>query len=116
MNPVSAALHRTSRRPHLYSSSSEHDCHDRRFFDTIIIFSMAAFVLLSSGEWDSGKTSSPLTCLTFETDLPGSGGLLVTIGLCVFADSTMIDWAYYGEKCIEYIFALEARAPYRYLF
>lgn len=86
------------------------------FFDTIVICSMTALVILSTGVWTSGKTSSALTYLAFETGLPGPGGLLVTFGLAIFAYSTMIGWAYYGEECIEYIFGLKARTPYRYLF
>ncbi len=54
--------------------------------------------------------------MAFEMGLPGPGGLIVTIGLTVFAYSTMIGWAYYGEECIEYILGLKARMPYRYCF
>jgi AGCS family alanine or glycine:cation symporter len=86
------------------------------FFDTIIVCSMTALVILSTGAWTSGETSSALTYMAFEIGLPGPGGLIVTIGLAVFAYSTMIGWAYYGEECIEYILGLKARTPYRYLF
>ena len=86
------------------------------FFDTIIICSMTALVILSTGVWDSGETSSALTYLAFEQGLPGPGGLIVTISLTVFAYSTMIGWAYYGEECIEYILGIRARMWYRYLF
>ena len=86
------------------------------FFDTIIVCSMTALVILSTGAWTSGETSSALTYLAFESGLPGPGGLIVTLGISVFAYSTMIGWAYYGEECIEYILGLRARTPYRYLF
>jgi AGCS family alanine or glycine:cation symporter len=86
------------------------------FFDTIIICSMTALVIISTGAWTSGETSSALTYLAFQQGLPGPGGLIVTLGLAVFACSTMIGWAYYGEQCIEYILGLKARTPYRYLF
>jgi AGCS family alanine or glycine:cation symporter len=86
------------------------------FFDTIIVCSMTALVILSTGAWTSGETSSALTYKAFEMGLPGPGGLIVTIGLAVFAYSTMIGWAYYGEECIEYILGLKARTPYRYCF
>jgi len=86
------------------------------FFDTIIVCSMTALVILSTGAWTSGETSSALTYLAFERGMPGPGGLIVTIGLSVFAYSTMIGWAYYGEECIEYLFVMKARLPYRYLF
>jgi len=86
------------------------------FFDTVIVCSMTALVILSTGAWTSGETSSALTYLAFESALPGPGGLIVTIGIAIFAYSTMIGWAYYGEECIEYLFGLRARTPYRYLF
>ena len=86
------------------------------FFDTLIVCSMTALVILSTGVWTSGKTSSALTSLAFETALPGAGNIIVTIGLAVFAYSTMIGWAYYGEECIEYILGIRARMPYRYVF
>ncbi len=86
------------------------------FFDTIIVCSMTALVILSTGAWTSGETSSALTYLAFQNGLPGPGGLIVTLGIVVFAYSTMIGWAYYGEECIEYIFGMKARTPYRYIF
>lgn len=86
------------------------------FFDTIIVCSMTALVILSTGAWTSGETSSALTYLAFQEGLPGPGGLIVTVGIAVFAYSTMIGWAYYGEECIEYLFGLKARNPYRWVF
>ncbi len=86
------------------------------FFDTIIICTMTALVILTSGVWDSGERSSALTALAFQTVLPQGGAIIVTLALAVFAYSTMIGWAYYGEQCIEYVFGLKARTPYRYLF
>lgn len=86
------------------------------FFDTIIICSMTALVILITGAWKSGQNSSALTYFAFETALPGIGGIIVTIGLAIFAYSTMIGWAYYGEECIEYIFGIKARMPYRFIF
>ncbi len=77
---------------------------------------MTALVILSTGAWTSGETSSALTYLAFQNGLPGPGGLIVTLGIVVFAYSTMIGWAYYGEECIEYIFGMKARTPYRYIF
>ena len=86
------------------------------FFDTIVICTMTALVILTTGVWTSGETSSALTQLAFETALPGIGSYVVTVGLAVFAYSTMIGWAYYGEECIVYILGLKARTPYRMIF
>jgi len=86
------------------------------FFDTIIICTMTALVILTTGAWKSGMTTSSLTYSAFETGLPNIGGIIVTAGLSIFAYSTMIGWAYYGEECIEYIFGIKARMPYRFVF
>lgn len=87
------------------------------FIDTIVICSVTAFViLLSSDVWQSGLTSSSLTTHAFETFLPGIGKYIVAIGLSFFAYSTLIGWSYYGEECIEFLFGIKARAPYRWIF
>ena len=54
------------------------------------------------------------------TDLLGLpeaiGKYVVAIGLSVFAYSTLIGWSYYGEECIEFLFGIKARFPYRLIF
>ncbi|MCP4630369.1 MAG: alanine:cation symporter family protein, partial [bacterium] len=87
------------------------------FIDTIVVCSMTAFIILLSPDvWQSGLTSSSLTTHAFETFLPGFGKYIVAIGLSFFAYSTLIGWSYYGEECIEFLFGLKARAPYRVIF
>lgn len=44
------------------------------------------------------------------------GGYIVTIGLVLFAFTTLLGWAYYGEKCIEYLLGERSVIPYRLLF
>jgi AGCS family alanine or glycine:cation symporter len=46
-----------------------------------------------------------------------SGGEhIVTLGLILFAYSTILGWSYYGEKSIEYLFGVKAILPYRIVF
>lgn len=44
------------------------------------------------------------------------GEYIVSIGLILFAFSTIIAWAYYGEKCFEYIFGAQSVLYYRIFF
>jgi AGCS family alanine or glycine:cation symporter len=44
------------------------------------------------------------------------GGYFVTIGLLTFAFTTLLGWAYYGEKCVEYLFGSRSIPFYRILF
>ncbi len=72
------------------------------FTDTIVICSLTALVIVTTGAWQSGESGAVLTTLAFNTALPG-GGLIVTVGLILFAYSTILGWEYYGERCLEYL-------------
>ena len=85
------------------------------FIDTIIVCTMTGLVLILTGAWDSGKTGAELTSFAFDLGFPG-GEYIVTIGLILFAYSTILGWCYYGEKSVEYLFGQIAVKPYRYLF
>jgi AGCS family alanine or glycine:cation symporter len=87
------------------------------FIDTIIVCSMTGLVLIVTGAWHSGAEVSVLTKSAFDIGLPGnSGGYIVTFGIVFFAYSTIIGWAYYGEKCLEYLLGVKALFPYRILY
>ncbi|KPL01037.1 MAG: hypothetical protein AMJ91_02000 [candidate division Zixibacteria bacterium SM23_73_3] len=86
------------------------------FVDTIVICTMTALVIVTTGAWTSGLTSSPLSALAFELGLPYFGKWVVTFGLVFFAFSTMITWSYYGDRCTEYILGRKAVMPYRWVF
>ncbi|MGD8242691.1 MAG: sodium:alanine symporter family protein [Desulfobacterales bacterium] len=85
------------------------------FIDTIIVCTLTGLVLILTGAWDSGKTGAELTSYAFDLGVPG-GEYIVTIGLILFAYSTILGWCYYGEKSVEYLFGQIAVKPYRYLF
>src|SRR5690606_27149582 len=62
-------------------------------------------------------TGAPLTSLAFSTGLPGNwGGLIVTFGVVTFTFSTLIGWAYYGERNMDRLFGRRAVGPYRVAF
>lgn len=44
------------------------------------------------------------------------GSYVVSIGLILFAFSTVIAWGYYGEKCLEYLFGERSILFYRLLY
>ena len=56
-----------------------------------------------------------LALRAFDKLFPG-GGIFVTVALVAFAYSTILAWAYYGEKCIEYLFGIRAIKPFRVLY
>jgi alanine or glycine:cation symporter, AGCS family len=83
------------------------------FIDTIIVCSVTGFVIISTGSWQSGATGAALTTSAFSTGLPGAwGGVIVAVGLALFAFSTLLGWSYYGEKALEYLFGNARFVPY----
>jgi len=86
------------------------------FIDTLIICTITGLVILVSGQWMSGLNGTPLTAESFETILPSWGRSMVSLGLILFAYSTIISWSYYGEKGIEYILGRRAVLPYKFIF
>jgi AGCS family alanine or glycine:cation symporter len=86
------------------------------FIDTIIICTMTGLAIITSGAWMSGETGAPLTALAFEITLPGFGLYLVAISLAIFAFTTILGWAYYSEKCWEFIFGARSEMPFRILW
>jgi AGCS family alanine or glycine:cation symporter len=87
------------------------------FIDTIVVCTMTGLVLIISGEWSSGLTGARLTAEAFTTGIGGAAGeYIVSIGLALFAYSTILGWSYYGEKSIEYLLGIKAVKPYRYIF
>lgn len=87
------------------------------FIDTIIVCSMTGLVLIVTGAWHSGLAVSALTKTAFDIGLPGnSGGFIVSFGIIFFAYSTILGWAYYGEKCMEYLMGVRALLPYRLIY
>lgn len=85
------------------------------FVDTILICTMTALVILVTGQWSSGLKGAALTSSAFQVGFKG-GGFVVSIGLTLFAFSTILGWAYYGEKCMEFLFGKKSVLVYRLIY
>lgn len=59
------------------------------FIDTIIVCTMTGLVLILTGTWSNGETGAALTTTAFNMGFPG-GGYIVTIGIILFAYSTIL--------------------------
>jgi AGCS family alanine or glycine:cation symporter len=87
------------------------------FIDTHVVCTMTALVLLVTGAWQTGLEGAPMTVEAFNRGLPGNiGQYVVAIGLIFFAFSTVLSWAYYGEKCMEYLLGSRSVQFYRTLW
>lgn len=80
------------------------------FIDTIVVCSVTGLAIASSGMLGAtnpatGKMyeGAELTIIAFESALGKAGGVLVTIGIILFAFSTILGWEYNGEKALEFL-------------
>lgn len=94
------------------------------FIDTIIVVTCTGLVIISTGVWkavdpETGEqlNAGLMTGEAFSTGLPGDWGhYIVTIGLVLFAGSTILGWSYYGERNVERLLGRRAVMPFRVIF
>lgn len=87
------------------------------FITTIIICTMSAVVILTSGIYTSAfhagvapsVSGAALSSAAFNEALPYIGGFGIAISTIFFALSTILGWAYYGEVCVGYLFKSHAK-------
>ena len=91
------------------------------FMDTVVVCTMTAFVvLLGVGVQNieyGNDIGANLTIAGFESVF-GSGlpALAIAICLTLFALSTVLTWALYGSRCVEYLFGFKASKVYLIIF
>lgn len=87
------------------------------FIDTIVICSITALALLSTGAWSqSGIVGSEMTAWAFESVYGIFGRGIVTLTVTLFAFSTIISWSYYGEQGVTFLFGEKYITAYRCIF
>ena len=93
------------------------------FWDTIVVCTITGLAIASSGVLGTTNaagellTGSDVTITAFETVLGSAGGWLVTIGIALFAFSTILGWEYHGENAFEYLFGTHKyNMVYRIIF
>ncbi len=105
--PIVAAAARTSTpaRQALVSASAT-------FWDTVVVCAGTGLALVVTGEWTGGATGATLTGQAFG-HLGAAGPWLLYVALATFCFSTILGWAYYGERGAEYLLGSRCLPWYR---
>lgn len=113
--PIAAAAARTRNpvRQALVSSTGT-------FWDTVVVCLMTGLVLVSTMLKNPDLLASvdnggQLTTMAF-AQIPYLGPFILVVGIITFAYSTILGWAYYGERCVEYFSGKIGLIPYRVLY
>ena len=104
------------------------------FADTIIVCTLTAFAVLSSGliNLETGAlvsdtfvtkagaeialTKANLVSAVFNQQFGFIGSAFIAISIMLFAFSTVLGWSHYGTKACEYLLGEKRTIPYRVLF
>jgi AGCS family alanine or glycine:cation symporter len=86
------------------------------FIVSFITSTISAMVLLLTGAWQSGTTSSAAVAVAFNQTMPVVGGWIVAFCVFLFGYTTLIGWAYYGEQFLEYLLGRAVTVPYRWIY
>jgi AGCS family alanine or glycine:cation symporter len=82
------------------------------FIDTLVVCSITGLVIVIMDVLPSGVSGASLTSMAFGNAFPG-GDIIVTLGLCIFAFTTMIGWSFYGERCVVFLVGTKGVMPFR---
>ncbi|MEP5566648.1 MAG: sodium:alanine symporter family protein [Halioglobus sp.] len=85
------------------------------FIDTLVVCTMTGLVIVIMDVIPTGVSGASLTSMAFGNALPG-GEYVVTLGLCLFAFTTMIGWSFYGERCVVFLVGTKGVLPFRVLW
>ena len=93
------------------------------FADTIIVCTLTALVVLTSGLVDlhtgamlTDAADSVLVASAFSHVFGYAGSAFIAIAILLFAFSTVLGWSYYGTKAWEYLFGTAATMIYKVIF
>ncbi|MBQ0041805.1 MAG: alanine:cation symporter family protein [Lachnospiraceae bacterium] len=93
------------------------------FADTIVVCTMTAIVVLTSGAIDlntgavaAGTKDATLVATAFGNVFGKPGVIFIALCVLLFAFTTVLGWSHYGSKAFEYLFGEKAAVGYRAVF
>ncbi len=93
------------------------------FFDTFVVCTITAVVVLSSGYIDlktglikAGTDDATLVAQAFSNVFGKGGQMFVALAVLLFAFTTVLGWSQYGSRAVEYLFGEKAVKIYQVIF
>lgn len=87
------------------------------FFDTIVICTLTALAILTTGAHRvEGLEGVNITMYAFESVFGKFGSYVVSIGIVLFAFSTLLGWSVYGCRVAEYLGGSKFMQVYKVIF
>ena len=85
--------------------------------DTLIVCTLTALAILVTGVWkNEGVSGVTLTALAFEHSIPIIGKYLLLFCIVIFSMSSLFTYSYYGTKCMSFLFGVNNKKYYNYIY
>lgn len=85
------------------------------FIDTLVVCTVTGLTILLTGAWLGVEQGAALSSAAFAAGLP-HGQWVVTVGVALFAFSTLLGWSYYSERCVVFLVGERGLRPFRLLW
>ena len=94
------------------------------FFDTFVVCTMTAVVVLSSGyinletglPINESVNDATLISQAFGNSFGPVGEMFIAVAMLLFAFTTVLGWSQYGSKAVEYLFGTKGVKVYKVIF
>lgn len=86
------------------------------FIDTLVICTITGLAIIVTGSWTlEGLKGTQMTQAAFNSAMP-YGDVMISVGIAIFAFTTLLGWSYYGERCAEFLLGTKITKPFRLLW
>lgn len=89
------------------------------FLDTIVICTLTALIVLTTGVWNTmdANSAAAMPAAAVSTVFgPAAGGAIVSLIMFIFSFTTILVITFYGEKRVEYLFGSKISGFSRYIY
>ncbi len=86
------------------------------FIDTIVVCTITALVILTTGVLGNGQSGAALTISAFSMGLGNFAEWFICISIGLFAFASILSWCFYGERCAHYLWGNGAVKIYRWIY
>ena len=86
------------------------------FFSGVVMCTVTALVILSTGALDLCNEREQLTLFAFSKELGSFSNVILAIGTSLFGFTTTMSWCYYAQQSIRYAFGEKYINIYRFIY
>ena len=86
------------------------------FFNTIVMCTMTALVIMATGAFNTCNDGGTMTLTAFSSQIGEIANIIIAVCTSLFAFTTIMSWAYYGEQSIKYVFGEKLILLYRVVY